>query len=709
MQKYRLAVTLLAIAALATGCSGGGSNGVSPLPNSPNVPGQSPARGAAAFTITVPAAATGAGVKRPTYISSNTMSVSIVETDGTAAPLPAVVANLTPTSPNCTTASGATACTIVVPANAGSDTFKVNAYDALYAGGNLLSTGTLTATILAGTANTTVPLTLGGVVASIVLTFADPYAPVGSTGTTLSVQAKDASGATIVGTYDNPIALSAGTGLTLGASSVADSTHGANIAATYAGNPVAPIAVTASADGKTGTATLTPGSGIVRYTLGNDANNDQSGFPSAMGPDGKFYYGTYGARICVNNICTGTNGGVGQLDPSTGAFVEIPLGSTVSSLTFTPDGALWIAGNSAGFLARIPAGGFNAAAVTQIPLPTNGKPRALTIGSDGNVWFTDTGTRTVGKISPAGPYVTASITEYTVPNGPAGTGHYLTQLGGIASGSDGNLYVADYYNGVVDQITTAGVTTNQFVTPGEIAFNPQGGDGFTRFVAAGTDGSIYVTSAGEGFSYPYNGRLDAMTTSGTFSNLPLTAFAYQPDSIAAGHGVVAFSDLANQSLGIYTIGAPSVVEIPTTDGFSFQSTGDAPNGVAISADGSPWYACYGATGITGQALCAGHLVTTSAWSVFPGRTINLYGLGVQSSQLYGIAESGNSGPFTFSSSNSAIATASANSDHNFTITGNSVGSATITVTDAHARSVTIAVNVTATSGSVSKSAKAQVY
>ena len=76
MKNYRLAVTLLAVAALATGCGGGGSN--SALPASPNAPVQSgPGRGAAAFTITVPNATTGAGVKRPAYLSSNTMSVSI--------------------------------------------------------------------------------------------------------------------------------------------------------------------------------------------------------------------------------------------------------------------------------------------------------------------------------------------------------------------------------------------------------------------------------------------------------------------------------------------------------------------------------------------------------------------------------------------------------------------------------------------------------
>jgi virginiamycin B lyase len=705
MQKHRLAITLLAAAALATGCSGGGAN--SALPASPNLPVQSAGRGAAAFTITVPDATTAAGVRRPAYISSNTKSVSIVETDGTSAPLPAVVANLTPASPNCSASGSGTSCTIVVPANAGSDTFAVTAFDALDAGGNKLSTGTLTATIVAGSANTTVPLTLGGIVNSLTVTLADAYAPVGGNGTTVSVAAQDASGATIIGTYDNAVALSAGSGLSLATTSIANSTAGSGIAATYTGHPTAPITVTATGDGKTGTATLTPGSGIVRYTLGNDANSDLSGFPAAIGPDGKFYYGTFGPRICVNGTCTGTNGGVGQLDPVTGSFVEIPLASSVTGLFFTPDGALWIAESSASKLGRI-AGTFSAANLVETTLPNGGKPRSMTLGSDGNLWFTDTQNRKVGKISPAGPYATASITEYVVPNGPTGTGHYLPQVGGITSGTDGKLYVPDYYNGVIDQITTAGVTTNQFVTPEEARWNPSGGDGFPRFVATGQDGNIYITAAGQGFNYPYNGSLDAMTNAGAFTNIPLVGFAYQPDSVATGSGTVAFSDLANQSLGTYVPGGAGLRVYPTTDGYGFQSTGDAPNGVAVAADGTPWYTCYGATGIAGKALCAGHLVTTSAWSVLPGRTIGIYGTGAQSSQLLGIAESGNSGPFTYASSNPAVAQAVSVADHNFTITGNAAGTATVTVTDAHARSVTIAVTVTVTNGTVSHAPKAQV-
>ena len=61
--------------------------------------------------------------------------------------MPAVVANLTPASPNCSAGASGTSCAFVVPAYAGADTFGVTAYDALDAVGNKLSPGTPVATI----------------------------------------------------------------------------------------------------------------------------------------------------------------------------------------------------------------------------------------------------------------------------------------------------------------------------------------------------------------------------------------------------------------------------------------------------------------------------------------------------------------------------------------------------------------------------------
>jgi hypothetical protein len=141
---------------------------------------------------------------RPQYVSSSTESISItVDADEP------VDANLTPSSPGCTTVSAGTQCTIPVAAAPGSDTFAVTTYDSLNATGNKLSTASVTQTIVAGELNT-VNVTLDGIVASIVLSLQSAPPPEGNPATIgVSVMARDADGNTIVGpgSYDNTISL----------------------------------------------------------------------------------------------------------------------------------------------------------------------------------------------------------------------------------------------------------------------------------------------------------------------------------------------------------------------------------------------------------------------------------------------------------------------------------------------------------------------
>ena len=72
----------------------------------------------------------------------------------------------------------------------------------------------------------------------------------------------------------------------------------------------------------------------------------------------------------------------------------------------------------------------------------------ITVGPDGNLWFTDSGaTNKVGRITTAG-----AMTEFPVPSG---------SLGGITVGPDGALWFASALAGgnTIGRITTAGVAT----------------------------------------------------------------------------------------------------------------------------------------------------------------------------------------------------------------------------------------------------------
>ena len=179
----RLATAAILAFALLAGCGGGSTPGVVPQQQPQPQPTQQKTQEAVvSFNIVVPTA-TGAHARRvPNYVSASTKSATIA------------VGGATPTTVNCTAV-----CSGTVSAPVGSDTFTVNLYDASNGAGNLLSTGTLTQTIVAGQANT-VNVTFNGVVASLALSFASPTVTPGTAGSVgVTVNALDADGNVIVG------------------------------------------------------------------------------------------------------------------------------------------------------------------------------------------------------------------------------------------------------------------------------------------------------------------------------------------------------------------------------------------------------------------------------------------------------------------------------------------------------------------------------
>jgi hypothetical protein len=195
------ALTTAALAAVAAiAACGGGGGGQSSLPGG--------AMAQAVFTIAVPSGASASAVqRRPAFISPNAQSISISVAGAVT------TANLTSTSPNCTatTTSAPLTCTVTLNAPVGTDTFVVTLYQGLNASGTVLSTATVSAAVSA-TQPTTIPVTLGGVVASIDVTVQNGNAriPGGyATSVPVIVTAKDPSGAAIVGAgnYTNPITL----------------------------------------------------------------------------------------------------------------------------------------------------------------------------------------------------------------------------------------------------------------------------------------------------------------------------------------------------------------------------------------------------------------------------------------------------------------------------------------------------------------------
>src|SRR5262249_33410063 len=146
--------------------------------------------------------------------------------------------------------------------------------------------------------------------------------------------------------------------------------------------------------------------------------------------------------------------GIGELTTS-GVFHYYPIptggGDATNSgygagniITVGPDGNIWFVEGSVSEIGRITTDGV----ITEFPVPAPEDPHAIVAGPDGNLWFTEAKMARIGVMSTSGEL----LHEYQVPPLP-GSGTAL-ELGGIALGSDGNLYFA------TNQDSMGMITTN---------------------------------------------------------------------------------------------------------------------------------------------------------------------------------------------------------------------------------------------------------
>jgi streptogramin lyase len=113
--------------------------------------------------------------------------------------------------------------------------------------------------------------------------------------------------------------------------------------------------------------------------------------------------------------------------------------------------------------------------VAQYPVPTAGSgPKGITVGPDGNLWFTESLANNVATVTTSGV-----VTEYAIPTASSSPS-------GIAAGPDGNLWFAETNGNKVAQVTTSGVVTEHSIPTA--SSNPTG-------IAAGPDGKVWFTEA----------------------------------------------------------------------------------------------------------------------------------------------------------------------------------------------------------------------
>jgi hypothetical protein len=199
---------LLSAAFTFAACGGGGGTMTAP-PSAPSaLATTSPAAALVTpqFTIRIPAPTTSSAKRTPQFVSGNANLVTITHNtvNGGAPPVGLTTSISTAITPgSCTTG-----CTVNGPASPpGTDNYSVSTFAGPVGNETLIGTASQSFSIIAGSANTNLSITLSGIPAT--LSVSTPTAgTANSTGTQpITVAAMDASGATILGVYSQSVTL----------------------------------------------------------------------------------------------------------------------------------------------------------------------------------------------------------------------------------------------------------------------------------------------------------------------------------------------------------------------------------------------------------------------------------------------------------------------------------------------------------------------
>ena len=224
-----------------------------------------------------------------------------------------------------------------------------------------------------------------------------------------------------------------------------------------------------------------------------------------------------------------------------------------------------------------------AATLTEFPVATfNSMPEGITLGPDGNLWFTEFqagGGHQIGRVTPTG-----TITEFS---GLTGAPFWIT------AGPDGNLWFTETSN-AVGEMTTAGVLVGEFSLP-------VAGSGLDQ-IAAGSDGNLWITE----FS---GDRIGKVSTTGAVTDVASLTTGAGPTAIIGGpDGNLWFTEQSAGKIGRITT-AGVVTE------FGGLTAGSTPAGIAVGPDGNLWF-----TEFDGNRI--GRITTDGTVSEFPVATLN---------------------------------------------------------------------------------------
>jgi virginiamycin B lyase len=209
-------------------------------------------------------------------------------------------------------------------------------------------------------------------------------------------------------------------------------------------------------------------------------------------------------------------------------------------------------------------------------------PQSIAAGSDGTMWFTNSGggpngSGSIGRITRTGVVTTYADRSINSP-------------GGIALGSDGAFWFTNASN-VIGRITTAGKVS--------VFFDPS--ISTPQAIAAGPDGALWFTNSG-------NHSIGRITTAGKISHFSDPRINPGEGIVAGPDGALWFTNLSGNSIGrITTTGTVTVYTDPSIS---------LPVGITVGGDGALWFT--NLSGFIGRISTAGVVTSYNAGVNGPG-------------------------------------------------------------------------------------------
>ena len=300
--------------------------------------------------------------------------------------------------------------------------------------------------------------------------------------------------------------------------------------------------------------------------------------------------------VQVTSFASGTSfnapAGV-AVDSSGNVYVANSAGNDI--LLISPSGTVSVLAGSgtAGFLDN--ASG-TSAATAEFSSPTG-----VAVNSSGTIYVADFYNNAIREIQCTSLTASACQVTTVAGAGPGGAG-YVNGTGsgakfdnplGVAVGPSGNLYVADFNNNAIREVTPAGVVTTVAGSPTTATFNGPAG------VAVDSAGNVYVADE-------FNNEIRMINSSGVVSTLAgsttaghadgtgsAASFSQPIDVAVDSAGNVYVADYANNEIRLVSpagtvstiAGLPPPTAAGNANGPATTATFDAPSGVAVNASG----------------------------------------------------------------------------------------------------------------------------